>query len=159
MDWIPASGRYSGVENGNPLQCSCLGNPMDREAWWTAVHEVAKESDTTERTSTPTLCMGQKNHFFPVFQRCLLGDSDPILFKMPSHLPSTPLPCPDLFLSFTFIFQRDFIAQLSRAGTLHSDHLNLTRGSTMQRVLSHVLFFLLVSTWMTFKIIRLYQII
>ena len=58
IGWIPASGRYSGVGNGNPLQCSCLGNPMDREAWWTAVHEVAKQSDMTEQMSTPTICMG-----------------------------------------------------------------------------------------------------
>ena len=28
--------------NGNPLQCSCLENPMDRGAWWAAVHEVVK---------------------------------------------------------------------------------------------------------------------
>ena len=31
---------------GNPLQYSCLGNPMDRGAWWATVHGVAKESDT-----------------------------------------------------------------------------------------------------------------
>ena len=31
---IPASGRSSGEGNGNPLQYSCLGNPMDRGAWW-----------------------------------------------------------------------------------------------------------------------------
>ena len=30
---IPGSGRSHGEGNGNPLQCSCLGNPMDREAW------------------------------------------------------------------------------------------------------------------------------
>ena len=35
-----------GEGNGNPLQYSCLGNPMDREAWWATVHEVAKELDT-----------------------------------------------------------------------------------------------------------------
>ena len=29
-------------ENGNPLQCSCLENPMDRGAWWMTVHGVAK---------------------------------------------------------------------------------------------------------------------
>ena len=30
---IPGSGRFPGEENGNPLQCSCLENPMDRRAW------------------------------------------------------------------------------------------------------------------------------
>ena len=32
---IPRSGRSPGERNGNPLQYSCLGNPMDRGAWWT----------------------------------------------------------------------------------------------------------------------------
>ena len=45
---IPGLGRYPGEGNGNPLQYSCLGNPMDRRAWQTTVHRVAKESDTTE---------------------------------------------------------------------------------------------------------------
>jgi len=31
---IPESRRYPGEGNGNPLQCSCLENPMDRGAWW-----------------------------------------------------------------------------------------------------------------------------
>ena len=31
--WIPRLGRSSGERNGNPLQHSCLGNPMDRGAW------------------------------------------------------------------------------------------------------------------------------
>ena len=34
--------------NGNPLQYSCLGNPMDRGAWWATVHGGHKEWDTTE---------------------------------------------------------------------------------------------------------------
>ena len=33
-DSIPGLGRSHGEVNGNPLQCSCLKNPMDRRAWW-----------------------------------------------------------------------------------------------------------------------------
>ena len=36
------SGRSPGKENGNTLQYSCLGNPMDRGAWWATVHRVAR---------------------------------------------------------------------------------------------------------------------
>ena len=43
---IPALGRFLGEGNGNPLQYSCMGNPMDRGAWQTTVHGIA-ESDTT----------------------------------------------------------------------------------------------------------------
>ena len=39
---IPGSGRSPGEGNGNPLQCSCLGNSMDRGAWWATVHGIAK---------------------------------------------------------------------------------------------------------------------
>ena len=39
---IPGLGRSPGGGNGNPLQYSCLGNPMDREAWWATVHGAAK---------------------------------------------------------------------------------------------------------------------
>ena len=39
---IPGSGRSPREGNGNLLQCSCLGNPMDRGAWWAIVHGVAK---------------------------------------------------------------------------------------------------------------------
>ena len=44
---IPGSGRSLGEGNGNPLQYSCLGNPMHKGAWQATVHGVAKESDTT----------------------------------------------------------------------------------------------------------------
>ena len=36
------SGRSPGEENGNSLQYSCLGNPMDRGAWWPTVHGITK---------------------------------------------------------------------------------------------------------------------
>ena len=44
MGSIPGLGRSPGVGNGNPLQYSCLRNPMDRGAWWVTVHGVT-ESD------------------------------------------------------------------------------------------------------------------
>ena len=39
---IPGSGRFPGGGHGNPLQYSCLENPMDRRAWRATVHGVAK---------------------------------------------------------------------------------------------------------------------
>ena len=39
---IPGSGRSPGGGNGNPLQYSCLENPIDGGAWWATVHRVAK---------------------------------------------------------------------------------------------------------------------
>ena len=44
---IPGSGRSPGEGNGNPLQYSCLGNPMDKGAWQATVHGVTKDLDTT----------------------------------------------------------------------------------------------------------------
>ena len=45
---IPGSGRSPGGGNGNPLQYSCLENPVDRGDWQATVYGVTKESDTTE---------------------------------------------------------------------------------------------------------------
>ena len=39
---IPGLGTSSGGWQGNPLQCSCLQNTMDRGAWWATIHRVAK---------------------------------------------------------------------------------------------------------------------
>ena len=47
---IPGSGKSSGEGNGNPLQYSCLENPMDRGAWRAIVHGGHKESGTTKVT-------------------------------------------------------------------------------------------------------------
>ena len=45
---IPGLGRSPGRGNGNPLQYSCVENPMDRGAWWATVHGTA-ESQTQLR--------------------------------------------------------------------------------------------------------------
>ena len=42
MGLIPGSGGFPGGGHVNPLQYSCLGNPMDRSALWATVHGVAK---------------------------------------------------------------------------------------------------------------------
>ena len=47
IGFISEWGKFPGEGNGNPLQYSCLANPMDRGAWQATVHGVAKESDTT----------------------------------------------------------------------------------------------------------------
>ena len=44
---VPGLGRSLGEGNGNLLQLSCLGNPMDRGVWQVTVHGVAEELDTT----------------------------------------------------------------------------------------------------------------
>ena len=49
---IPGSGRSPGEGNGNPLQFSCLGNPMDRWELGGLQSRGHKESDTTERLNT-----------------------------------------------------------------------------------------------------------
>ena len=49
---IPGSGRSPGEGHDNPLQDSCLENPMDRGAWWAMVHEVAKSQARLKQFST-----------------------------------------------------------------------------------------------------------
>ena len=52
MGLIPGSGRFPGGGPGNPLQYSCLENPMDRGVWQVAVHGVAKSLTPLKWLST-----------------------------------------------------------------------------------------------------------
>ena len=45
--------KIPGEGSGNPLQCSCLGNPLDRGAWWATVHEVARVGHDWVTKSSP----------------------------------------------------------------------------------------------------------
>ena len=49
---IAVLGRSPGRGHGNPLQYSCLENPMDREAWWAMVHRVAKSQTKRKQLNT-----------------------------------------------------------------------------------------------------------
>ena len=65
---IPGSGRSPGEGNGNPLQYSCLGNPVDRGAWWAIVHGGHKESDMSEWLNTHMASCGDGHT--PAFSLC-----------------------------------------------------------------------------------------
>ena len=54
MGWILGLGRSPGEGNSNPLQYSCLENPMDRGAWWDTVHGVTKSWTRLKQLSTQT---------------------------------------------------------------------------------------------------------
>ena len=48
VDLLPWLGKFPRGGNGNPLQYSCLKNPMDSGAWWAAIQRSHKELDMTE---------------------------------------------------------------------------------------------------------------
>ena len=72
---IPGSGRSSGEGNGNPLQYSCLENPMDEGAWWAAVHGVAK---SRTRLSDFTLTF-----HFPALEKDMATHSSVLAWRIP----------------------------------------------------------------------------
>ena len=57
MGLISGLGRFPGGRNGNPLQYSCLDNPLDRGTWWATVHGVTTSQTwwSTTRTTTKVL--------------------------------------------------------------------------------------------------------
>ena len=67
----------TGEGNGNPLQYSCLENPMIRGAWWAIVHGIAKGSDTTEQLHFhfSLSCTGE-GHGNPLQCSCLENPRD-----------------------------------------------------------------------------------
>ena len=71
---VPGLGKSPGEGNGNPLQCSCLGNPMDRGAWQNIVHGVARVRHNLTTKPPPHTCI------------C------PLPLEPPSHLLPRPTP-------------------------------------------------------------------
>ena len=63
---IPELGGSPGEGNGNPPQFSCLGNSMDRGAWWATVHGVTKIWTGLKRLSMHT-CIYIMTHHFSIF--------------------------------------------------------------------------------------------
>ena len=71
---IPGSGRSPGERHGNPLQYSCLENPLDIRAWWAAVHRVTQSWTRLKRLSMHA-CIGKGNDN-PLQYSCLENPRD-----------------------------------------------------------------------------------
>ena len=63
---IPGLGRSPGGGHGNPLQYSCLENPMDRGTWWATVHGVTKSGTHWSDLVCIHACISLKLFFFPL---------------------------------------------------------------------------------------------
>ena len=57
---IPGSGKSLGEGSDNPLQYSCLGNPMDGGSWWSTVHRVAKSQTQLSNFTHSLGCLSNK---------------------------------------------------------------------------------------------------
>ena len=66
---VPELGRPPEERNGHPLQYSCLENPMDRGAWWAAVHGVTKSLTCPGDRATAILTSGKSRCYFQSFLR------------------------------------------------------------------------------------------
>ena len=96
---IPGSGRSPGEGNGNPLQYSCLENPMDRGAWWVAIHGISKSRAQLSDLTLSAFFMVQLSHPYITTGKTILlniwtfvGKIMSLLFNMLSRLVIAFLP-------------------------------------------------------------------
>ena len=68
---MPGSGRSPGEGNGNPLQYTCLENPVDREAWWATVHGVAESRTQLSDITFTFTCVCYRRVIFFCLQMVL----------------------------------------------------------------------------------------
>ena len=115
MGLIPGWGRSPGEGNGNPLQFSCLGNPMGRGAWWATIHGVSKELDTTSRLNNhhqrtffapPARPPGPAHQFYLSLFNLYLGKSSWSYF-WPHNLRSTSYTVMALGQGFLYLIIHD----------------------------------------------------
>ena len=82
MGLIPGLRRSPGGGHGNPLQYSCLENPMDRGAWQVLAHRVAKSRTRLKRLSTHT----QRNLYLVIIFYCQSPPRHPAPTPKPSRM-------------------------------------------------------------------------
>ena len=66
MGSVPGLGISPGGGHGNPLQYSCLENPIDRGSWWATVHRVAKSQTQLKQLSTHAQTYGNSEYLYLV---------------------------------------------------------------------------------------------
>ena len=90
---IPGSRRCPGGGHDNPLQCSCLGNPMDRAAWRAAVHGVTESQTRLKWLRTHTfMCVYVYTHTYIIYQFSSLTQSCKTLwYPMDCSTPGLPV--------------------------------------------------------------------
>ena len=74
MGSISGLGRSSGEENGNPLQYSCLENPMDRRAWWATIYgsqRVEHDLATKQKQQQSFSYSFMKSVFYGLVDECI----------------------------------------------------------------------------------------
>ena len=99
---IPGLGRFPGEGNSNPLQYSCLGNPMDRGAWQATILGVTKESDMTQQQTTHQISITARNRTESESENCsVVSDSletpqaiQSMEFSRPEYWSVQPFPYP-----------------------------------------------------------------
>ena len=77
-----------GEGNGNPLQCSCLENPRDGEAWWAAIYGVAQSQTQLKRLSSSSRVVLITQRHLPSFDWGYDGDNHPSIFSVTEGGPS-----------------------------------------------------------------------
>ena len=105
MGLIPGSGTFSGGVNGNPLQHSCLENPMDKGGWWATVHGVAKSWTQLSDNTNISLDMEFYIFFLLVHIACIVSHDKStvtvIFIPLYINAPSLPAPRPAVLNFFS----------------------------------------------------------
>ena len=106
---IPGSGRFPGEGNGNPLQYSCLENPMDRGAWQATIHGVARVGHNLPTKPPPPSCLwdGPLTHV-TLLKKEVKGNSHPHLLQnllRQMSVQTNPQDCQVLVSSFSHVRQ------------------------------------------------------
>ena len=100
---IPGLGRSAREGNGNPLQCSCLENPMDRGAWRAAVHGVERARHGWMTANTVTNFDFPHPHALEFLLKC--GFFSELFLVTPTYSPTCFLfPPLALFIFFLYFF-------------------------------------------------------